>query len=194
MTFCKSITYYLIILGIIFSFSACKEEYYPKPKGYFRIDLPAKEYIRFDEKFPYSFNYPKYSLIYKFKEDSFWVNIFYPKFRATIYLTYKPLLNNKLSNFTEQTRTFAFKHSLKADAIGETPFVKEEKQVYGLLYDIKGNTASSINFYLTDSTKNFISGALYFNSKPNKDSLAPVISFIKQDIVELFESFEWKNN
>lgn len=191
MKISKSIIYIIVIIALMQTFSSCEEEYFPKPKGYFRIDFPKKEYTKFEENYPYSFNYPKYTLIYKFQSDSFWVNIYYPKLRATIYLTYKHITNN-LSNFTEQTRTFAFKHSLKADAIGETPFVKEEKKVYGLLYDIKGNTASSINFYLTDSTKNFVSGALYFNTKPNKDSLAPVISFIKQDIIELFESFEWK--
>lgn len=182
--------FYFIILLVIF-FSSCEEEYFPKQKGYFRIDLPEKDYLELKEGYPYFFKYSKHSLVFDYKLDSFWVNIFYPKYKATIYLTYKELDNN-LKQFSEQTRTFVYKHAVKADAIGETPWANKERKVYGILYDIKGNTASSLNFYLTDSVKNYISGALYFNNKPNKDSLAPVVDYIREDIIHLIETFEWK--
>ncbi|NOZ45910.1 MAG: gliding motility lipoprotein GldD, partial [Chlorobi bacterium] len=71
-------------------------------------------------------------------------------------------------------------------------FINYDDNVYGILYDIKGNAASSINFFVTDSTQHFLRGALYFNSKPNKDSLAPVVDFIRKDIVHLMETFKWK--
>ena len=68
----------------------------------------------------------------------------------------------------------------------------KEKSVYGVLYEIKGNAASSVQFYATDSTKHFLRGALYFNTVPNKDSLAPAIQFVEEDIIHLIETLSWK--
>ncbi|MEY4458857.1 MAG: hypothetical protein RIT38_62, partial [Bacteroidota bacterium] len=36
-------------------------------------------------------------------------------------------------------------------------------------------------------------GALYFDTTPNADSLAPVIDFIYQDLKQLVSSFRWKS-
>jgi gliding motility-associated lipoprotein GldD len=101
-------------------------------------------------------------------------------------------MTGSLASYSEDIRTIAYKHIVKADDIIETPVMIPEKKVYGMIYEIKGNTASSLNFYLTDSVDNFLSGALYFNTIPNKDSLAPVISFFKNDIEHLIETVEWK--
>ena len=92
----------------------------------------------------------------------------------------------------EDSRKLAYKHSIKADAIGERFFQNDEHHVYGILYEIKGNAASPLQFAITDSTRHFLRGALYFNSIPNKDSLAPVIDFIKEDMMQLMETVSWK--
>jgi gliding motility-associated lipoprotein GldD len=92
----------------------------------------------------------------------------------------------------EDARSLAYKHTVKADAIDERIFSNSEKKVYGVLYDIRGNSASSIQFFLTDSTKHYIRGALYFRVEPNKDSLAPAVDFFTKDVIEFIESFEWK--
>jgi gliding motility-associated lipoprotein GldD len=92
----------------------------------------------------------------------------------------------------EDSRELAYKHTIKAESINEKIFLKPGRNVYGMLYEIEGNTASSVQFYLTDSTKHFLRGALYFNIQPNKDSLAPVINFVKEDIKILMETFKWK--
>jgi len=89
-------------------------------------------------------------------------------------------------------RALAYKHTLKADAITEKVFIKPEQNVYGTVYEISGNAASSLQFFLTDSTNHYLRGALYFNAEPNKDSLAPLIDFVREDIIVLIESFEWK--
>ena len=112
-------------------------------------------------------------------------------FNANIYITYKPIKNN-LPVFIEDVRTIAYKHSIKADDILEIPILKEENKVYGMLYDIKGNAASSVQFFVTDSTSNYLRGALYFSSQPREDSLAPVISFFREDMIHMIETLEWK--
>jgi gliding motility-associated lipoprotein GldD len=101
-------------------------------------------------------------------------------------------VNGDIAQILEDSRKLAYKHSIKADAIHEQMFIKPDKKVYGILYEIDGNAASSVQFFLTDSIKHYVRGALYFNIEPNKDSLAPVIKFIKEDITVMMESFEWK--
>lgn len=101
-------------------------------------------------------------------------------------------MSKDVNHYLEDARTMVYKHTVKADAINEKAFINKEKKVYGVLYDIKGNAASSVQFYLTDSVTHFLRGALYFNAEPNKDSLAPAIKFIHQDIERLIETFQWK--
>lgn len=174
---------------------ACKQNYTPKPRGYFRINLPKKVYKTTEKKMglPYSFEYPKYSFLQKktaLPKTNYWFNIVFPKLNAKIYLSYKSV-NKNIDNLTKDAREFVYKHTVKADAIVETPYENKDKKVYGLLYEIKGDAASNIQFYLTDSTKHFLRGALYFNNLPNKDSLAPVVDFIRKDILHLIETVKW---
>ena len=183
----------LIVVGLFF-LNACKRNYTPKPRGYFRIDLPQKQYSKFDTTFPYKFDYPSYTNIKKDRSkvsEKYWINIEFPELNGTIHISYKDV-NNNISQIMEDTRDLAYKHTIKADAINEKIFMKPEKDVYGILYEIEGNAASSVQFFLTDSTDHYLRGALYFNTQPNKDSLAPVINFVKKDIIRLIESFEWK--
>ncbi|MBI4647822.1 MAG: gliding motility lipoprotein GldD [Bacteroidia bacterium] len=186
---------YKILTICILLLCSCEERFIPKPRGYFRIDLPAKEYQIFDGNCPYKFEYPKYSKVcpYKGQQKSYcWLDIVFPAFKAELNISYFTLNDTNLSYYIQDSQKFAMKHNLKADAINEELFINSERKVYGTWYEIKGNTASSLQFYLTDSTKNFFRAALYFNVHPNKDSLAPVVEFIKSDLIHLIESFEWK--
>lgn len=176
----------------------CKHASVPKPKGYFRIDLPEKKYVTFiaPEKnpLPLTFEYPGYgSLSFNNEQnEAGWFNIEFPQYKAKIYLTYKKI-NNDFGDLMEQTYKMNVKnHISKADAINEQAFTNRQKKVYSILYDLKGNTASAVQFYATDSTGNYLRGSLYFSSEPDADSLAPVIDFFRQDIVHLIETLEWK--
>jgi gliding motility-associated lipoprotein GldD len=174
----------------------CREKAVPKPRGFFRIDLPEKEYRKYDTICPFIFEYPVYGKIsYKVgkKTEPCWFNLDFPHFRAIIHFSYKTV-NKNLGILLKESYDYAYSHSIKADAITEQPWQNTENKVYGILYDIKGNTASSIQFFLTDSTSNFIRGALYFSAEPNADSLSPVIQFLREDIIHLVETFKWKNN
>lgn len=184
-----------VLLASVGLLQACNNSSYtPKPRGYFRIDFPEKKYQKFDSTFPYTFEYPKYATVNAHPAASptdFWINISFPKQKAYMHLTYKHVDKN-IDTFLEDTYTLAYKHSIRADAIRESAYANDTAQVYGLLYDIKGDAASSIQFFVTDSVQHFLRGALYFRVHPNKDSLAPVVKFIDKDVVHLMESLRWK--
>ncbi len=185
------ISVYLFITGLLIS---CGEVNIPKPYGYFRVDMPVHDYQQIDSlSLPYSFDLSKSAVLQQHDEpgENYWIDIHYPTLNANIYCSYKSVKNN-ITGLTEDARRYVYKHSIKADGIGEKVFNNADNKVYGILYDIKGNTASSVQFVVTDSVKHFFRGALYFDNVPNKDSIAPMVEFIRQDIVRLMESFEWK--
>jgi len=182
---------YLAIAVLIF-FISCEGNYYPKPRGYFRIDLPEKKYQKFDTTYPYTFEYPVYAKITTHFKEPYWINVVFPQFKGTLHVSYKPVENN-LNKYLEDSRTMVMKHIPKANSIENKQYVDVKDKVYGLTYDISGTGAASpFQFYLTDSTKNFVRGALYFKVVPNNDSLAPVIDFLEQDIQHMIETFRWK--
>jgi gliding motility-associated lipoprotein GldD len=186
---------YLLLLILVSFLAGCRERSIPKPRGYFRIDLPPKEYRTYDTTCPFIFEYPVYGHIsYNVGKNSetCWFNLEFPHFKAIVHFSYKPVTKN-LEVLLKESNDYAYSHSIKADAITEQPWQNPEHKVFGILYDIKGNTASSIQFFLTDSTKNFLRGALYFSAEPNADSLAPVIQFFREDIIHMVETFKWKN-
>lgn len=187
----------LIFLGAI----GCREVNAPKPRGHFRIDLPQRQYVLFNEpsgerpNIPLEFEYPKYGHLTFHEEkgvDPGWFNIEFPAYKAKIYLTYKDVKND-LDNLLDQSYDLNVKnHVSKADAIKEQVFSNRENKVYGILYDLKGNTASAVEFYVTDSVSHYLRGSLYFSTAPNADSLAPVIDFFREDIMHLIETLKWK--
>jgi gliding motility-associated lipoprotein GldD len=185
----------LFVLAIAGMFAACEETYSPKPRGYFRIDLPEREYIPFDTTFPYAFEYPVYADISPdpfTPEEPYWLNINFPDFKGKIHLSYKNVDGN-LREYLEDSRQFVMKHIPKASAIEDSLILDRDKDLYGLVYNIDGmGAASPCQFFITDSSKHFVRAALYFDVVPNNDSLAPVIDFIKKDIEHLLATFQWK--
>ena len=184
-----------VVLAFI-AFSCERESnYLPKPRGYFRIDLPEKAYTKVDTLGRYSFECPQYALVtpdpYSPNEKN-WINIEMPDFKGSIHLTHKPVDGN-LGEYLEDVHTMVTKHLQKANGMRDSLIVNEEHKVYGLFIEMDGKgVATPMQFYLTDSTRNFVRGALYFNFQPNNDSMQPVIDFIRQDIDHLINTFEWK--
>ena len=167
----------------------------PKPIGYYRIDLPEKKYHKYDSLCPYSFETPIYSVVRPDTRDNSepcWINVFYPRFKATIHVSYK-VINNNIEDYLKDSDMFAKKHTIKANGLNEGLVLNDSNKVYGIVYDIKGNTATNLQFFLTDSTKNFLRGSLYFDVAPNIDSVEPVIKFLRQDVMHLIKTFRWKS-
>jgi gliding motility-associated lipoprotein GldD len=200
MVILKKISYFSLLVFLSASYS-CRETVVPKPKGHFRIDLPQRQYRLFNDpsgkinNMPFSFEYPAYgnmSFQVGNRVEPGWFNIEFPAYKAKIYLTYKDVQKD-FEGLMEQTYKMNVKnHITKADAINEQVFNNLENRVYGVLYDLKGNTASAVQFYVTDSVKHYLRGSLYFSAEPNADSLAPVINFFREDIIHLIETLKWK--
>lgn len=179
-----------LIIIIIFISACGNEEYTPKPEGYFRINLPdTSGYEGLDINCPYRF---------AMNENANWINkkncwgdIYYPSIKARIQLTYKNVGNN-LDSLLYDGHTLAFKHTVRADGIEERLFVDAGKKIYGILYKIKGDAATSTQFYMTDSTEHFLRGVLYIYAPPNADSLRPVNDYMYSETLKLIESLEWK--
>lgn len=186
------------ILAVILLLAACSDDhdYSPKPRGYFRIYYPEKAYRLYNEGCPYSFQYPVYADITpdpKAAANSCWINMNFKEFKGVLHLSYQPVTSKKIFNeLVEDAHTFAFKHTVKATSIDEGYISYPDRKVYGLYYTIDGNAASSVQFFLTDSTKHYLRGALYFSSEPRLDSIQPVLNFVKQDVDRMIKTFKWK--
>jgi len=191
----------LVFIIIVIIPWGCRDVAVPRPKGYFRIDLPDRGYIYLEKssaraaELPLSFEYPAYGKL-SLNPDNLsepgWFNIEFPSYKAKIHLTYMEI-NNDLENLIEQTYQMNVKnHIIKADAINEHIINNPEQRVFGILYDLKGNTATAVQFFVTDSINHYLRGSLYFAAQPNSDSLAPVIDFLREDVVHLIETLKWE--
>lgn len=189
-----------LIAFLLAAVVACKETYTPKPRAYFRIDFPKKEYKVLDRAYPYSFEIPSYSKIerdHQNPDNPYWMNVIIPENKVEIHFSYYPLQSpsksakESLFDLMEDTRSLAYKHTIKADAIEEQEFVNHGRNMYGIIYRIEGNAASPMQFFLTDSTHHFLRGAFYIREVPDIDSLQPVIDFFEPDIIRMIETANW---
>jgi gliding motility-associated lipoprotein GldD len=180
----------IVILIISLIFISCNEIVLPKPKAYLSLEYPKKEYKKLEISGPYTFEILKAAKVIDAK--NYWLKIRYPKLKASLDITYRPVENNIKELLTEAEK-LVFKHALKAEQITPKDFIDANKRVFGSLYEITGNAASQIQFHITDSTTNFIKGSLSFYAKPNYDSILPAVAYIKEDILRLIETLEWKN-
>jgi len=179
----------LIIFGLLLN--SCGSESLPKPKPYLKLQYPTVEYSKIKTDCPYTFDISNNATI-DFKNNC-WGRIEYPHLKATIHITYRSVTGN-LNEILQEVEKLTFEHTIKADVISDRPYDNKEKKVYAKLYNIEGNVATNIQFRVTDSVKNVISGALYFYAKPNYDSILPAIKYIEKDIMHLVETLEWKDN
>jgi gliding motility-associated lipoprotein GldD len=185
--FKKIITFSTLLLSLL-SFS-CKDDVVPKPSSYLRLDYPEAKYVNFENECPFSFEMNSEAVIKGEKNCGFTIS--YPKMKATIYLTYKPV-NNDVDRLLRDAQKLTYEHVIKADDILEQPYLNPGKKVYGMFYQVDGNAATNSQFYATDSTKHFVTGSVYFYTKPNFDSIMPAASYIKNDMQRLMETLKWK--
>ncbi len=186
--------YSLVTLCVFLT--CCTQDYSPKPRGYFNIKFPEKKYQTYNSECPYSFDYPVYAKILPDNQRDAkpcWLDVSYPQFNGRIHLSYQSIASREqFDRLSEDAYKLAFKHTVKATNIDRGTISYPVRKVYGTYYTIDGNTASSVQFFLTDSTKNYLRGALYFNEQPRLDSIQPVLDFIKKDIDVMIKSFKWK--
>ncbi|MDR1543030.1 MAG: gliding motility lipoprotein GldD [Prevotellaceae bacterium] len=185
----------LLKFSLIFAailFFACGNKPQPKRYEYFRIDLPEHKYWTNNSQQQYSFEMSDYATISPYIGDGQGINIDYQRINGRIHLTYLPIDIDTFQVVAEECRKLAYEHSIKANAIIANYYDNDTAKVYGALYKITGNAASPVQFFITDSTRHFLRGALYFNNLPNYDSIYPVAEYVNQDIVHLIETLRWK--
>lgn len=200
--------YYLSLHRLIFTivcclssvvFSACNSDYTPKPRGYFRIDFPQKQYQVFNQPgYPYSFEYPVYAKVVKDSsffgeatENPWWINVDFPQFNGRIYISYKEIGKNKADKLIDDAFKMTNKHTTKAYSIDDS-IITTPNNVHGVFFNVGGNVATANQFFLTDTTQHFLRGALYFDAAPNEDSLSIVNRFLIQDVKHLINTFHWR--
>ena len=191
----------LCVVGIVLM--ACGKVSAPKPYGYYRITPPDTAYIPFANAqifkssniqistYPYNFALSVNAQVQPRTDEPYWINLYYPALDATIHCSYKPVRNN-LRELTNDALDFVYRNASFANAIPEREYSHPEAHVYGVLFDLEGNTASSCQFFVTDSVRHFFRASVYCNCPPNADSLAPVYNYLRTDVIRMVESFEWK--
>jgi gliding motility-associated lipoprotein GldD len=194
----KNNLFFLLFFAV--ALLSCNGDYTPKPRGYFKIGMPDKKYQTFDMPgYPYKFEYPMYGQVAKDStffeaqpENPYWINIDFPQFGGRMHISYKDVRRSNFDSLVNDAFTLSYKqHTYKASAIEPEPFVTPNG-LSGVYFNLKGNTATANQFFITDSARHFLRGALYFNATPNADSLQPVNDFLRKDLEHLINTLEWK--
>lgn len=183
----KKIAYIVLAVSAL----SCQKEMKPKPKGELRLEYPQPRYQLLQNNCAYTFEYSDFAKVLDAKKTC-WYNMRYPKMDANVYITYFPI-NNDLDAQVKEVETMVYRHTIKASSIETKSFSYPEKRVFGNFYELKGESASNIQIFITDSTRHFVTANLYFNTRPKPDSLAPAIDYIKKDLLHMVDTFKWKN-
>jgi len=186
----------LILLGFILLIVACEQTYTPKPRGYNRLSLPPREYVSLPDSLPYTFEISKAAKILRdssYIAERYWIDLYYPDIKANIQITYKNLNKNTqfLKELVNDSYKLTSKHQIKAYAIEES-VVRTPRGKTAVIAELEGEVPSQFQFFITDSTDNFIRGALYFRTSTKNDSLAPAIEYMKIDAMHMINTLEWK--
>lgn len=181
---------------VLLILSSCDQQYLPKPLGYNRLDLPEPAYRPLPDSLPYRFEYSRHAELLadtSYVHDRYWIEIYYPQLKSDIHITYQPLHGSKklLKEFMDDAYTLTAKHQIKAYAINEV-ITETPSGKIAVIAELEGEVPSQFQFTMTDSTQNFLRGALYFNTKVQNDSLAPAIEYMKRDMLHLINTLEWK--
>ena len=187
---------YLAFLLLLIICVSCGSEPTPKPRAFLRLDYPQPHYVKVTSNLPFTFERNELSdevtdIKVAQDEKSIGINITYPSLKGTIYLTYKKVDAQNLEPYLIDAQSITQKHTQKADAITEQPYIDKVNKVYGMFYEVGGNAASQSQFYVTDSINNFVTGSLYFYAKPNYDSILPAAHYLQKDIKRIMESVQW---
>jgi len=180
----------LILLALI-CFASCKDEVIVKPSAMIRLEYPTPVYQEISTDCPYAFEKNSQAVLQKKKNC--WMNLEYPNMKATVYLTYQQIRNNNLDSLLRDAQKLTYDHTIKAETILEQPRVDSLNRVFGMFYMINGDAATQSQFYVTDSLDHFITGSLYFESKPNFDSLYPAVIYLREDIRHIMETIHWRD-
>lgn len=187
----------IIILSAVWS---CNSDYTIRQRGYFKIDLPKHSYQSFTmEGYPYTFEYPVYAKVVRdttffedVPENPYWINLDFEGLNGRIYISYKDIRENDFDKLVADAFKLTYKHTTKATAISDS-LMRTPEGLTGVFFRVGGNAATARQFFLTDTTRHFIRGALYFDATPNADSLGVVNDFLEKDMNHLINTLKFVN-
>ena len=209
----------ILNVALLYFVASCNSTYTSKRRGYFKVNFPEKKYVRFDQPgFPYTFEYPAYARIVKDStyfennpDNPYWINIDFPFLRGRIFVSYKTIGGksvykiktpfgykdsvgaNSFENMVNDSYKLSYKNNVKAYSIDDS-VMHTPNNVTGIFFSLTGNVATANQFFLSDTTKHFLRGALYLDATPNEDSLKPVNDFLLKDMKHIINTFKWKDN
>jgi len=192
--------FFIVLICFTLGFTACNSKFTPKETGYPALTLPKKTYLAGAVTgLPYAFDIPNYAVVDKSvayrdvdQQKTGWMNLQFPTLNATLYISYNAIQKNQLDVLVRDAYNFANNHSNKASFIEDSAF-ENPLGLQGVFFHLGGDVATPYQFFITDSSRHFLRGALYFDTTPNADSLAPVIDFLYQDLKQLVKTFHWKS-
>ena len=179
---------FLSLFLVVFLIS-CQDDVLVKPKAALRLEYPTPKYQRLMLPCPFTFDVNTKST--PIPKDNCWDNLDYPRMKGTIYLTYYPVRDN-LKALLYDAQKLTYDHTVKASNIIEQQRVDSVSNVYGMFYMINGNAATPAQFYVTDSVSHFVTGSVYFESKPNFDSIYPAAMYLREDMRKIMETIRWE--
>ncbi|MDR0367828.1 MAG: hypothetical protein LBH82_01645 [Bacteroidales bacterium] len=175
--------------------ASCGEDVYtPKPRGFFRLDVKDTAFQPLRGNYPYSFEYSQAAFVDSlYPKGEHWINLIYPELNSILFITYKTVDDTNLLNLIDDSRTLVYKQIKRVDDILESSIVDTSAHLYGKIYEATGNDAACpFQFWVTDRENHFFRASLYLNNKPQNDSLSPVITYLKKDMMHLIETFAWR--
>ncbi|MEX1192800.1 MAG: hypothetical protein WED10_02290 [Brumimicrobium sp.] len=163
----------------------------PKPPTYLKVNLPERTYDNYTDECSFSFEKPSYFNVKSVQKNSCNRDVIFNELNGTLHLSVIDM-DTTLGTYVNYANDKVGEHKIKASAIMDTTIIREDDNVFGTFFELQGNVASPFQFYLTDSTDRFISGVVYFNSRPNYDSIRPTLNFVRKDLIKLMETIEWE--
>ena len=172
--------------------TSCGEETIPKPKAHLALEYPEAKYTFFSPNCPFGFEINRISIANPAKgSNPCWINLDYKSINATVFITYQRV-NGNIDSLLMDAQRLPLQHTIKADFIEGDIYTNTSNKTYGMFYEVDGDAASQAQFYVTDSVKHFMTGSLYFNKKPNFDSIMPAAAYLKKDMKHLMETLQWR--
>ncbi len=181
---------FILIFVLFLTLNSCGNDVLVKPEAKLRLEYPLANYV--NTNIPCNYEFKINTLTQLIPRKDCWINVVYPSINATIFITYRQIQNN-LDSLLYDAQKLTYDHTVKAQNILEQPRVDSINNVYGMLYMINGDAATQSQFYVTDNQKHFITGSVYFNAKPNFDSIYPAVDYLRNDVRRIMETINWKN-
>ena len=187
------IGFIVLIAGMFFA--SCGDDIYtPKPRGFFRLDVKDTTFQSLTGSYPYTFEYSDAAFVDSlYPNEKHWINVIYPELNSILFITYKIVDDTNLNYLIDDSRIIVYKQIAKADDILESSIIDTAAHLYGKIYEATGNDAACpFQFWVTDRENHFFRASLYLNNVPQNDSLAPIINYLKKDMMHLIETFAWR--